>query len=496
MSQNGSKVIHLPRAVAQELVLLSVLMPLAISDLGASYMPTVFATDGSNEKGAICCTDSSVNVVAALWKSCRSKGSYTRLLSPAQRVLRLNEAWEEDDLLLRDQPGPSRPWAFEFDFIELFAGASKISGAVAARGITVGPPNDIAISPEYDLRWAHVMEWISFMISEKRLKAFMSSPPCTTFSIMRRPKLRDPSTPFGYDTTDKQTQLGNILGQRSGQAMRIAAVNGAAGIAETPYSSCLKYLPSWQSIRAMKEAEEVRCDSCRFGSIHLKPFRFLGVNVSLRRLASRCNCSGKHVKIEGAFTKSSATYVPDLVEALADSLVEAILEVRKRRSQECDLRVEGLENQLVNEVSLSSKWNTLACWSYKPGRHINLLEEECILRLVSRLSKLRVPLRVVALTDSHVVRGATSKGRSSSRILCRMLKKIGAVCVASAIYLTLPYVPTRWNPSDDPTRDVVLRGQYGSLDLSKWSDDDIYALSQLPKLRRWASLWVRLVLIG
>ena len=66
--------------------------------------------------------------------------------------------------------------------------------------------------------------------------------------------------------------------------------------------------------------------------------------------------------------------------------------------------------------------------------------------------------------------------------------------VAAAIYMTLPYVPTRWNPSDDPTRDVDLRPAYPGLDVSSWSDDEIYMLSELPKTRRWASLWIRMVL--
>ena len=494
VSQSASKIIGLPRAVAQELVLLAVLVPLAVSDLGASYFPGVFSTDASKLKGAICVADAPKRTVAALWKSCKTKGSYTRLLSPAQEVLRENATWDEIELMMSMPQEPQRPLANSFDFIEIFSGSSKVTAEVATRGLTVGPPLDIGISLEYNLRWIHVMEWITFMIAEKRLKAFLASPPCTSFSIMRRPKLRSPLVPFGYDPSNEQTKLGNILGQRTGQALRVAAVNGAAGIAETPYSSYLKYLPGWRLLRAMKHAEEVRCDSCQFGSIHLKPFRFLGINISLQRLSRRCQCRCKHVKIEGSYTKASATYVPDLVAALADCIFEAVCNIRDQRSQDLDLQVEGLENQLVNEVSLSSKWRTVAVWNCKVGRHINLLEEEAILKLVNRLSRLKTPTRAVCLTDSHVVRGATSKGRSSSRALTTLLRKIGSTMVAAAIYLTLPFVPTRWNPSDDPTRDAELRGVYGSLSLEDWEEESIYLLSEMPKLRRWASNWVRLVL--
>lgn len=53
---------------------------------------------------------------------------------------------------------------------------------------------------------------------------------------------------------------------------------------------------------------------------------------------------------------------------------------------------------------------------------------------------------------------------------------------------------TSLNVSDDPTRSVVLRSSSGSFDVSGWSDADLYRLATLPKLRRWASNWARLLL--
>ena len=78
-----------------------------------------------------------------------------------------------------------------------------------------------------------------------------------------------------------------------------------------------------------------------------------------------------------------------------------------------------------------------------------------------------------------------------------MLRRvIGATCVAASLYLTLPYVPTRWNPAGDPTRDAVLRPVYGSLDLSvsRERGGSVSPFPELPKTRRFASLWVRMVL--
>ena len=494
VDQNSPKVIGLSRAVANELVLMSVLMPLAISDLSAGYYDGIFSTDASSFKGAICEAKVPERITAALWKSCRCKGSYTRILSPAEVVLRNCGVFEEEKLTPKTSVNPDRPLAYDFDFIEVFSGASLVSKALLERGFSVGPPLDIGISCEYDLRFEHVMRWLTYLLAEKKLKAIMVSPPCTTFSIMRKPRLRSAEQPYGFDPADPQTHLGNVLGQRGAQLMYTAAANEAAGVMETTYSSYLKHMPGWRAVKGLPCSDEVRCDSCRFGSIHLKPFRFLSVNVGIKNLALRCVCTGPHVQIEGAYTKASATYVPDLVSALADSFEEAILAVKDKHRAALSLDVAGLENQLVNEVALSSPWRIHSSWTFKKQSHINILEEASILRLVNFLSRCRKPIRAVALVDSFVVRGATSKGRSSSRALSAILRRVGATSVAAAVYLTLPYVPTRWNPADDPTRDAVLRPIYGSLELEHWSDEDLYRLSELPKTKRWSSLWVRFVI--
>ena len=116
-------------------------------------------------------------------------------------------------------------------------------------------------------------------------------------------------------------------------------------------------------------------------------------------------------------------------------------------------------------------------------------------RLAVCLASLRRSLRPVCLVDSIVTRCAASKGRSSSRKLSAVLRKLGALCVGAGLYFSLPFVPTRLNSSDDPTRGESLRERCEGLDLDSWSLAELYKLSQLPKLRRWASNWVRLVLL-
>ena len=55
------------------------------------------------------------------------------------------------------------------------------------------------------------------------------------------------------------------------------------------------------------------------------------------------------------------------------------------------------------------------------------------------------------------------------------------------------FCPTRLNPADCPTRDRVLPEPSSSTITSSLDFDGLYELATLPKLRRWAANWARLV---
>ena len=115
-----------------------------------------------------------------------------------------------------------------------------------------------------------------------------------------------------------------------------------------------------------------------------------------------------------------------------------------------------------------------------------------LLRLINKLGRRMVPSRIVALVDSNVVRGATSKGRSSSRGLSSVLRRVCAGLVSYGLYLVVPFCPTRLNVADDPSRDVPLRPSVPGFDLGALTRLDLTCLASSRPLRRWASNWVRL----
>ena len=492
--RNNPKILPMSRSLADELTVLAVLIPLMTCELSAPYSDRIFCTDASSRRGAILETIIDPAVHEVLWKTSRSKGAYTRLLTPIETVLRRLEAYEEAPAE-RERPHPERPLAFSFEFLEVFSGAAKISSYIKCFGIQPGPPLDIGESPEYDLRFPRVIAWLTHLVQSRRLLGFFLGPPCTTFSIMRRPRLRDASQPYGYDPEHEQTKVGNILAPRSFQLMHVGGQCDSVGILETPYSSYMKHLPPWRRLRDHCQFEEVRTDSCRFGSPHLKSFRLLGLRVSMKSLAKRCQCSEKHVVIQGSLTKGSATYTDALACEMAKVLAEAILATRRRLQDEAALDVKGLENHLANEVMVSSRWVVKRDWTFRRESHINILEESSLLRLCQCLAKEKGPIRTTTLVDSNVVRCATAKGRTSSYGLSPVIRRVSALMVSAGIYMNIPFCPTRLNSADDPTRDCPVREPCTGLRLQNWSRQELFKLGTLARTKKWASNWVRLTIL-
>lgn len=85
-----------------------------------------------------------------LWKTERSKGAYSRLLSPSEVLLKKISDLEPAGVVSSDF-APSRPIAYHFDFIEIFAGASLITKYLTEQGFSCGPPVELSASDQYNL---------------------------------------------------------------------------------------------------------------------------------------------------------------------------------------------------------------------------------------------------------------------------------------------------------------------------------------------------------
>eukprot|EP00435_Cladocopium_sp_Y103_P010900 s2474_g2.t2 len=82
-----NEVFQLSRESRNELCALSMLGPVCISDMRVGYAPHVFCTDASPFGGGICVAPETETVVAELWRHSEQRGYYTQLLNPSGAVL-------------------------------------------------------------------------------------------------------------------------------------------------------------------------------------------------------------------------------------------------------------------------------------------------------------------------------------------------------------------------------------------------------------------------
>lgn len=91
--------------------------------------------------------------------------------------------------------------------------------------------------------------------------------------------------------------------------------------------------------------------------------------------------------------------------------------------------------------------------------HINALElRAVVMALRMTIRGHNSGMRVLGLVDSTVVVAAVSKGRSSSFVLLRQLRRLTALCLAYDVRLYLRWVCTESNPADAPSRSFVAWG--------------------------------------
>lgn len=159
------------------------------------------------------------------------------------------------------------------------------------------------------------------------------------------------------------------------------------------------------------------------------------------------------------------------------------------------IHVEGLEDVLTHEVAVGLKWKVSDVWRWKAPAHINALETASTMRLFRKLAREGGDLRFSYLCDSHVSRSIVAKGRSGSHSLQQMMKVAAAIGLAYGLYPAGRFCPTRHNPADFPTRDRDLPSVLGSFLDQVDSLEVLWALSSLPRIKKWSANWIRLALL-
>ena len=459
VDRDHPKLKPLSRQVAQELVLLGTLVPLVATDLSAKLSCDIFASDASDKKGAVTHTTVPEDLARALHRAGTRKPGYHRMLrrdeALREKVDEMYEPVADDTGLSPESLTPEKPLAMKYHFIEICGGAGKIAGCLESHGWKVGPVIDIERSVHFDLSFLTVLSWVYHLIEQGRLDGCFIAPPCTTFSPAAFPCLRSYKCPRGFNPKHPRTLKGTELALRALSILFLCHRTETICVIEQPRRSKMAWLRERVRLLDFHGARETWLASCNFNSPHQKEFRLIGVNLDIHQLHHPCTKDHTHIRIEGRYTKPSATYTDALASRIAQVFDEA-LTCKLRVASVFRVKTGGLESPIVNDVATSLGWNVLSVWAWKKPSHINIQEATAYGRLAYHMAQFHPKTRFTACLDSHVALAAISKGRSPSHGLRPTLRRIGATTVAGCLYPSIHFMPTRLNPADHPTRDNDL----------------------------------------
>ncbi len=89
----------------------------------------------------------------------KTKGSYTRLQSQDENAARRLDIEVGPPEVFKESV--KKPLAYDFEFIEIFAGAAKITMFMSQLGFRCGPPIELSASPELNMKFVRLMEWLT-----------------------------------------------------------------------------------------------------------------------------------------------------------------------------------------------------------------------------------------------------------------------------------------------------------------------------------------------
>ncbi|CAE7829752.1 unnamed protein product [Symbiodinium sp. CCMP2592] len=462
LEPSSPKTVPLPRRIAMELQLISLIAPLAVTDVSAPYIDRLYATDSSEHKGAYVSAAIPRELSESLWLCSDRKGAYARLASKAACILHRSDPLHEDvGHDPSEEPAEAllhapRPLAYHFDFLELSLGPPALSGELSRLGYAVGPFIDLRLSSDGGLPRLVVLEWAMHLVDAGRLLGLYLVPPCSCGL---------PAV-LGAHPETKTTRRGVPAHLHEEEALRLcillfrhACRRGICALLELPREAAPVGSRAWQDVLARFKAEQVDLSACAFGDTRLRSLSCLAFGLDCGSLRKDCPGCLRHAPPKSGSSSLGFRHCAGLTVAYGRVFRDALRSLASC-TRDADLDVAGLERQAVNDLALGLRWKVDSVWTWPRPVHINILESSVLCRLYKEIAITHGACRFVAFCDSFVALSSLGKGRSSSSSLRHATRRASMICLAAA-----------------STREAVKQ------DASR------------PRLRRWASSWVRLALL-
>ena len=398
---------------------------------------------------------------------------------------------------------------FVYDCLELFRGEGNWSLAHESVGLIVHGGADVKGRRVVfgDLMDNSVYHQLLSLACRRCVRDWHAGTPCLSYGTLRRPRVRSKHKPAGFNMSDDFTRLHTLLALRTAFLMNIVVLSGCYFSVEQPGSSVMFYLDIFKRL-VMLGCVITRFCFCSFGSPFKKPSQWLHNKPWMIELESKCSCQNpsSHFVIEGTFTRASipifeqmcrpsaeAVYgrsprVGEAVSSFSGSYPKALCarmasgslqgkvdsipvvplslnvlsmkrvgiqpEIPKSVLKETQAAARPFHEdpEWVEEYSDSLNFRELLRYKFKKPGHINVLECRVHKTLLKYCAKHHPNCRFLSLLDSRVTLGATSKGRSSSRALCRVLQGSLGYIIGGCLYPGGLHICSSKNKSDAPSR--------------------------------------------
>eukprot|EP00435_Cladocopium_sp_Y103_P042939 s2396_g12.t1 len=396
-----------------------------------------------------------------------------------------------------------------YDCIELFKGEGNWSSAHAAAGFSVHGGMDVCGDSIAfrDLLDDSVFHQLTALALRRVVRDWHAGPPCYTYGTLRLPRLRSKTCPAGFNPKDPLTWEQTRLALRTAFLMWIVVTSGLFFSIEQPGSSVMFRLQIFKRL-VFAGCVITRLCFCSFGSPFKKPSQWLHNKPWLLEFEMPCRCQPghQHFVIEGSFTRRSVEEfdamcrpgsehvygrkprIGEAVSAFSASYPKGFcrrVAVAARQSLSDAMRIIPLgevvrscsridepvnlpksvlsepvmqprqfheDPEWVNELAVSLPFKELLRYKFHKSGHINVLESRVHKTWLKHCARVHPNARVLGLLDSRVTLGATAKGRSSSKAICRVLQGSLGYIIGGCLYPGGMHIGSKFNPSDAPSR--------------------------------------------
>lgn len=500
---------ELPRMVRRELAAASAILPLVGQNLAIPWHPTALMFDASDWGGGVVSTQATQDELRREGRWAVRGGWVTAFGDPETlRELRQPEVQEADYgievVIPRGVPIPT------YVFWHLFSGHRRqydlewyLLRLGGLRGQRIIVENfDLGYGEQYDLGADSVIEDLVERAGRRECDGMHTGPPCSTWSRARfrpggPPPLRDRDRPWGRlglsGRERRHVDEHSELMRNSCEVYGAVAEAGGEALHEHPADPGRHPYPSifattyFMELERRARSSRITFPQCMLGAPSRKDTTLSGtpgLRPGLELFPVKC-AHATHEQLigldeSGRFkTRRAQSYPPEMCEKMAQAFVIAFA-ARPPLSgtyfdpeasvddsdgdgdHDDDAANDIIGRELAPEVGREwddlSRWKEETRWAWKRPEHNNLLEARAGLAALNLLAMDRSSWgrRLLLISDSMVVIGAMSKGRSSRKVLNLIARRVAALVIGLDVRVAWRYVRTHRNHSDGPSRNCPL----------------------------------------